>query len=185
MVRAFGPPRPPPQAPQLWAESCGLFWLCEPCPCSSKSRANPRVSPMSRSNRSAASIISATLKPTGAVGGTGARLGALDAQPGQRRGLDKPAERVADPRGQPREEDAGQKRKRRQHPEYAGSRPRPARSRGSLRESAATPFPTPGGSAPGGGASRRARSPLPRSPRFPGRITTGQRGVKWASAAPL
>ncbi len=31
-ARALGPPRPPLQAPQLYADSCGLFRLDEPCP---------------------------------------------------------------------------------------------------------------------------------------------------------
>ena len=46
-ARAFGPPRPPPQAPQSWADSCGLFRLDEPWPMMTTSRANCPVRPMS------------------------------------------------------------------------------------------------------------------------------------------
>ena len=58
MARALGPPRAPPQAPQSWADSCGLFMLVEPWPNVSTSRANPDVSPVSRSTRSATAVIS-------------------------------------------------------------------------------------------------------------------------------
>ena len=63
MARAFGPPAPPPQAPQSYADSCGLFRLVEPWPMIATSRAKPLVSPMSRSSRSAQFVISSMEKP--------------------------------------------------------------------------------------------------------------------------
>src|SRR5439155_563346 len=51
-------PHAPPQAPQSCADSCGLFMLVEPWPNVSTKRANPEVRPVSRSTRSAMSVIS-------------------------------------------------------------------------------------------------------------------------------
>ena len=178
MVRAFGPPSPPPQAPQLWAESCGLFWLCEPCPCSSKSRANPRVSPMSRSTRSAASIISATLKPTPSPVGPGlgaARSMCRRVSSGVWTRRPNLWRICAVNRGKRMRASSGNEaripsapRHDRAHGKAAAAFVKPQRNRSQH----------PAGLRLGGG--RRAPSSLCTSSvtQIPGRITTGQRGVK-------
>ena len=71
IARPFGPPRDPPQAPQSWADSWGLFMLLEPWPNISTSREKPDVSPVSRNTRSAMSVISSREKPTRPFSGPG------------------------------------------------------------------------------------------------------------------
>ncbi len=60
-ARALGPPWAPPQAPQSWADSWGLFKLVEPCPNTNTRREKTDVMPISRKTFSAMVDISRTV----------------------------------------------------------------------------------------------------------------------------